>query len=97
MIANPFALNGGTLTVAATTASSSTPYTSGGDTIRVFNSSANIAFIRSGVGTQTAVITDTPVAPNSVALFTIPHTDTQIGIILNAATGTIYVSRSSGA
>lgn len=65
-------------------------------TLRVFNGSSAVAHFRTGVGAQTAVTTDTFIAPGSTETFIIPGNHTHVGVILGAGTGPVYVQRGSG-
>jgi hypothetical protein len=91
---------GGCVKVAATTTSVTLPLYSGdtarNPTLRVFNGSSAMAHFRTGVGAQTADLTDTFVAPGSTETFIIPASHTDIGVILSAGTGSVYAQRGSG-
>jgi hypothetical protein len=65
-------------------------------TLRVFNGSSAVAHFRTGVGAQTAELTDTFIAPGSTETFVVPATHTHLGVILSAGTGPVYVQRGSG-
>ena len=65
-------------------------------TLRVFNGSSAMAHFRTGVGAQTAVLTDTYVAPGSTETFVVPAGHTDVGVILSAGSGPVYVQRGSG-
>jgi N-acetylglucosamine kinase-like BadF-type ATPase len=86
--------------ITASTGSTSLMLTDAGSprttTLRVFNGSSAMAHFRTGVGTQTAVVTDTFVAPGSTETFIVPPAHTHVGVILSAGTGSVYVQRGSG-
>jgi hypothetical protein len=65
-------------------------------TLRVFNGSSAMAHFRTGVGAQTAVLTDTFIAPGSTETFIVPPAHTDVGVILSAGTGPVYLQRGSG-
>ena len=86
--------------IAATTTSVSTAIPDAASprvtTLRVFNGSSAVAHFRTGVGAQTAVLTDTFIAPGSTETFIVPGNHTHVGVILGAGTGPVYVQRGSG-
>src|SRR2546430_240478 len=92
----PFRPVGSSVSVAASTQSALTSMPKGSAAMRVFNSSGAVAFFRTGVGDQLAVATDTPLAPNSVEVFTVPEGHDCFACILASSTGTIYVTRGEG-
>lgn len=65
-------------------------------TLRVFNGSSAVAHFRTGAGAQTAVLTDTFIAPGSTETFVVPARHTHVGVILSAGTGAVYLQRGSG-
>jgi hypothetical protein len=65
-------------------------------TLRVFNGSSAVAHFRTGIGAQTAVLTDTFIAPGSTETFVVPPAHTHAAVILSAGTGAIYFQRGSG-
>ena len=71
---------------------------SGGKAVmRVVNAGPNTAFIRWGVGAQTALTTDMPVLAGTVELFTKSEdTDTVAAICASAQTATLYVTCGEG-
>lgn len=97
-----FSSLGDSVTVAATIASSSTvlPQTNNtlfqGKTIRIYNSAAAAVFFRTGIGTQTALLTDTFVAPGSTEVFSVPPNVTEVGLILASGTGNVFVQLGAG-
>lgn len=97
-----FSSLGDSVTVAATGASSSTVLSQTnntlfqGKTIRIYNAAGAPAFFRTGIGPQTAVVTDTFVAPGSTEVFSVPPNVTEIGIILGTGTGNVYAQLGAG-
>lgn len=65
-------------------------------TLRAFNGSSAMAHFRTGIGAQTAELTDTFIAPGSTETFVVPANHTHIAVILSAGTGSVYVQRGSG-
>lgn len=65
-------------------------------TMRVFNGSSAVAHFRTGIGAQTAELTDTFIAPGSTETFVVPASHTDVAVILSAGTGPVYVQRGSG-
>ena len=66
--------------------------------IRVYNAGTNKAFIRWGVGAQTATAADMPIAPNTVESFTKPPEALGIAAICSATeTATVYFTPGEGA
>jgi hypothetical protein len=100
----PFSALGDNATIAAsvTSASATLPQRDAsialmqGKTLRVYNAAANPAFFRVGVGTQTAVLTDTFVAPGATEMFSLPPNADTIGVILSAGTGNVYAQLGDG-
>lgn len=92
-----FSPEGDNVTVAAstTTASGALPGTRGNQ-IRVYNSTAGIAFCRWTVGASSAVATDTFVSPGGTEIFSMsPFADT-FSVILSTGTGNVYAQRGFG-
>jgi hypothetical protein len=85
-----------TATIAATSASGSValPALSSslvGQSILVTNNGPNIAFFRLGVGTQTALVTDTPILPYTAMLIERGASATHAGAICNSTqTAALY-------
>ena len=67
-----------------------------GNQCRVYNGSAAMAFVRFGVGAQTAVLTDSFVAPGNTEVFSIPPTVDTVAAILSTGTGNVYFQRGMG-
>ncbi len=91
-------------TAATTTLSASTTSANGalaGDTtvassIRVYNGSTAVAFIKYGSGAQTATSADLPVAPGATEIFNIGPSVDNVAAILSTGTGNVYVTRGGG-
>lgn len=86
---------GATVTLAVTTASANVQIAAGFNVIRVVNAGTGLAFFRTGTSSQTALITDTPILPNSMEIFSVPENTTNFGAI-GAATTTLYVTVGEG-
>lgn len=71
---------------------------SGGKAVmRIVNAGPNTAFIRWGVGTQTALATDMPILAGTAELFTKSEdTNTVAAICASTQTATIYVTCGEG-
>lgn len=67
-----------------------------GSTVRVYNATASAAFFRSGAGAQTAVATDTFIAPGSTEVFSLAPGVTDVAVILASGSGTVYFQRGGG-
>lgn len=107
---NPFTPVGATVTVSATTSSSdeALPATAvgssttnagtigGADVLRFYNAGTAIAFVRWGVGAQTAVTTDMPVAPGTIEVFSKAYEADTVAAITAAGTATVYVTAGRG-
>jgi hypothetical protein len=97
-----FSSLGDSVTIAGTNVSQSTvlPQTNNtlfqGKTIRIYNAAGAAAFFRTGIGPQTAVLTDTFVAPGSTEVFSVPPNVTEIGVILASGTGNVFVQLGAG-
>ena len=95
MAHNPFS-PGSTIILNATASSSSGSITSNQDQIRVYNAGPNTVFFRSGVGAQTAVVTDTPIPSGVVEVFSKGVADTIAAICSATQTATVYVTSGGG-
>jgi hypothetical protein len=83
--------------VQGTTSYSTTP-TGGNGVMRVVNIGPNTAFIRWGVGAQTALTSDMPILAGTVELLNKATTaDTIAAICASAQTATIYITCGEGA
>jgi len=97
-----FKPQGANLSIAATTASASVART-GSDKncehISIYNANASkFAFVRSGVGAQTAVIGDFAIPPNSTRIMRCNVGDDTIAAILDAGAtaSTLYIQSGDG-
>lgn len=72
---------------------------SGGHSVmRIVNAGPNTAFIRFGVGAQTALTTDMPILAGAIELFSkAADTDTVAAICAASQTATVYVTCGEGA
>lgn len=87
---------GTTVSLAASTTSANVSLGSGtGNSLRVYNPTASIAFVRWGGGAQTATTSDLPIAPGSVEEFRKSNSD-NVAAILAAGSGTLYFTPGSG-
>jgi hypothetical protein len=95
---NPsFSGTGSTVAVTTSVTSANGAIVQGsGQQIRIFNDAADPAFFRVGGSAQTAVATDTFVAPGSTEIFSIPPGIVNIGVILTAGTGVFYAQCGNG-
>ena len=88
---------GTTVSLAVTGTTGRVAVTGNGDQVLVSSLAANaIAFIKMGDSTVTAAVTDTPILPGTVQVFTIPSGATNIAAIGTAST-TLYFTRGDGA
>ena len=93
--------DGATATIAATTTSANSGIALDdipGNCIRIYNSSAAIAFFRTGKRGAVPVATaaDIPVAPGATEVFYLNRADTRVAVILSAGSGNVYVTRGEG-
>lgn len=66
-------------------------------TVRILNTGSNLAFVRWGVGTQTAVATtDMPIAAGATEVFTKGLADHLAAICTSGQTTTLYVTPGEG-
>jgi len=100
---NPFT-PGATATLSATTSSSNAALSNqaaaqnvGGQQCRIAApAGGSIAFIKFGTSSVTAAVTDTPILPGSVEMFTIPANATHVAVITGTSTQTLYVTTGYG-
>lgn len=91
---NPFT-PGSTVSRTVSGASANVALTGSGLQVMVSSLAANaIAFITFGTSAVTAALTDTPVLPGTVQVFTIPPGTTHVAAIGTA--GTLYLTRGDG-
>lgn len=89
--------HGNTVRLAVTAANTPGTLAIQSSQIRVYNGGPNKAFIRWGVGAQTALTTDTPVAPGGTEVFTKQPEATGIAAICDATeTATVFVTPGEG-
>jgi hypothetical protein len=88
--------NGATVKLTVTSISSSSALTLH-QTVKVYNFGPNKAFIRYGIGAQTALTTDMPVAPGNTELFTLPAQIATIAAVCDTGeTATVYCTPGEG-
>lgn len=95
---NPFT-PAGTVSQAVTSSSATVALSKGGVSQTVMVTSpagGNIAFIKFGASTVTAALTDTPVLPGAILIFTIGNDVTHAAAI-GSATTTLYFTNGQGA
>lgn len=91
-----FAPTGDNTPIAASVASASGALTGLGNQIRIYNSTAGVAFFRFTKAASTAVLTDSFVAPGATETFSVNQEFQQIAVILSTGTGTVYAQRGFG-
>ena len=91
----PFKPQALTVTLNATTSSSSAAVPAYSEQIRVHNAGTAVAFMRWGVGATNAVLTDMPIAAGGTEIFTKDAADT-VAVITLAGTATVYVTPGAG-
>lgn len=93
----PFTLGGATTTVAASTTSADESISTKGRTqVLVTNAAAALAYIKSGIGAQTATSADTPVLASSAQVFSIPSNHDTVAVLLASGTGNVYFTVGIG-
>ncbi|GAA0696320.1 hypothetical protein ISN75_06810 [Dyella marensis] len=98
MITQPFSpCFGAGVTIAATTTSANQAFTAGGplQNVAVTNAGTAVAFVRLGVGAQTATTADMAIAPNATVILTKGLAD-NIAAICASGTATIYAIPGEG-
>lgn len=89
--------NGATKTLTVTSTSSSDTFAGVHQTMRVYNAGPNKAFLRWGVGAQTALTTDMPVGPTNTETFSLPpQAATVAAICATGETATVYCTPGEG-
>lgn len=91
-----FSPTGPTITVAASTTSASGTLTGIGNQVRMYNSTAGVAFWRCTKAADTAVLTDSFLAPGATETFSVPPDFQQYSVILTTGTGNVYAQRGFG-
>ena len=69
----------------------------GGVTVRVYNSTSVIVFVKFGTSSVTAATTDMPIPPGGVETFQIGPAVTSIAGITSGTSGTLYATTGMGA
>lgn len=88
-----------TKTISASTTSASATWTDAdksGDCLRIFNSTAGVAFVRIGRGAQTATTADIPIAPNAAEVIGCNDNSDTVAVILSTGTGSVYATKGEG-
>jgi hypothetical protein len=99
MLGQAFSPLGDSATVAASTSSAGAALAGAagaGQSVRVYNAASAVAFVRFGAGAQTALATDTMVAPGATEVFTISDRVTNVAALLGAGTGNVLFQRGAG-
>ncbi len=87
---------GTTETASASTSSASVTLDGPSAQVRVFNSTAAVAFIHFSSGAYTATSADTPMAPGAVEVFTKSPAHQICAVILSSGTGSVYFTVGNG-
>jgi len=88
---------GNTVRIAATAASAPATLAIQSAQVRFVNTGPNKVFVRWGVGAQTALTTDTPIASGATEVFTKPPGALDIAAICDATeTATLFVTPGEG-
>lgn len=91
----PFSYVGATTTAVPAPASASAAMNAGVGFVMLYNAGPNLAFVRWGVGAQTAVITDMPMPVGTVQIFSKGVSDT-LAAVCASGSATIYVTSGEG-
>ena len=81
-----------TIAASTTSATAAIPFPNGTNGLRVHNGSAAVAFIRTGSGSQTAVVTDQFIGAGDTIVFQKNPNHTDFGVILSTGTGNVYIA-----
>lgn len=95
----PFQAMTTTKTVSASTTSASATWADNdkaGDCLRVFNNTTAVAFLKYGLGTQTATTANIAIAPGAVEVIMIGEAADTVAVILSTGTGSVYLTKGSG-
>lgn len=93
----PFTLGGATTTVSASTTSADEAIATKGRTqVMVTNATSSLAYIKSGIGAQTATSADTPVLASTAQTFSIPSNHDTVAVLLVSGTGNVYFTVGIG-
>lgn len=102
MNGNPFAPTGATLTLSATTTSGTTSRTAivpsaQAQQLRLAAPAGGaVVFVKVGNSAVTAAVTDMPLLPGTIEMFSIGPQDTHIAAITAASTQSVYVTPGQG-
>lgn len=68
------------------------------ESLEIANATASTVFIRTGIGAQTAVVTDYPILPNSRRTIAIPvlHDTVAVFLATGGTAGSVYATRGHG-
>jgi hypothetical protein len=91
-----FSLGGATTVLSPTTNSNGDAIAPVNGRIRVYNAGGSLAFLRTGIGAQTAETTDTPIPPGVVEVFSVPANHTHAAAICASGSATIYITAGKG-
>ncbi|GAB0116904.1 hypothetical protein [Acidisoma sp. 7E03] len=87
-----------TVTLAASTTSAAVTLGGAGPSLLVYNATGALAFLRLGATTAlTATTGDLPVPPGGQILLGIGATVSAAAVVLSAGSGSVYLTRGSGA
>lgn len=87
---------GGNQIIAGSTTSQSRSLDPSAQSVRIFNPSGQIAYVRIGTGAQTAASTDTPVGNGQSLILTKADGEDTIAVVLAASTGNVHVQDGDG-
>jgi hypothetical protein len=82
--------------VSVSTSSTSAAVAGSGNTLLVWNPSAALAYLKAGVGAQTATALNGELIPPGLSVVKIKPSDTHIGLLLSTGTGAFVVRRGTG-
>lgn len=88
-----------TKTVSASTTSASATWADNdkaGDCLRVFNNTTAVAFLKYGIGAQTATTANIAIAPGAVEVIAVGDATDTVAVILSTGTGSVYLTKGSG-
>lgn len=91
-----FSLGGATTVLSPTTNSNGDAIAPVNGRIRVYNAGGSLAFLRTGIGAQTAVTTDIPIPPGVVEVFSVPANHTHAAAICASGSATLYITAGKG-
>jgi hypothetical protein len=85
-----------TVSISASTTSADEAITAGFPHLLVTNATSAIAFVKCGVGAQTATAERLPINPNSQAVIAITIDTDTVAVLLASSSGTVYVTPGYG-